>query len=93
MGHYHPVSVLSVFELSHHLTNRTLIALDKRVMLTLSHANSANGRVAEDNSRDILIVHLGVWLVVKETMRQFAPSSNGNWERGRGKEISCPVTE
>ena len=44
--------------------------------------------MTEDNSWDVLIVHLGVWLVVKDTMGQFASSSNSHWERegegGRG---------
>ena len=46
--------------------------------LTFSEAHCTNGRVREHHCRNVIVIQLGIFLPVKQTVSQFPPSSNGH---------------
>ena len=61
-----------------HLPLHTHTHTHTHTRLTLCQPNSANWRVTEHHCRDIGIVLLAVWLIVKQSTSKFPSSSNGN---------------
>ena len=57
---------------------------------TFSHSNCSNWRMREDNSWDVAVVQLRVWLIVKETVSKLATGSDGDW---RNKECVHIILE
>ena len=63
-------------------------------LLALTESHGTNGGMTEDDGRDVIVVHRGLWLVVKQSMGQLPPCSNSNCrEREREREREGEYTD
>ncbi len=59
----------------------------KNMSLTFRGTHCSNGRVREDNSGDVGVVKLRVWLVIKEPVSQLPTCCNSNC-----REEQCDIS-